>query len=221
VKGGSGGSRTLSISRSKREWSARCLPSRRRPESRNHDPGWESNPQAPGFKPGRSAGWRTWASRSGSRGTRTHKRPEAATCFQDRPLIRPDDFRESFPPEFRGLESNQRPPRSERGVTTTSNCPGFGKEDSNPHRLIQSQGAYPLADSRERHARVELAYPVWKTSAWTARPMTRSDAEAEGEGVEPSRLIARPVSSRVPSPFGLPFPIVELRRQESNPRPPG
>ncbi len=28
---------------------------------------------------------------------------------------------------------------------------------------------------------------------------------AEGEGVEPSRLIARPSSSRVPSPFGLPF----------------
>ncbi len=28
---------------------------------------------------------------------------------------------------------------------------------------------------------------------------------AEGEGVEPSRLIARPNSSRVPSPLGLPF----------------
>jgi hypothetical protein len=27
---------------------------------------------------------------------------------------------------FRGLESNQRPPRSERGVTTSSNDPGVG-----------------------------------------------------------------------------------------------
>ena len=27
-------------------------------------------------------------------------------------------------PKFRGLESNQRPPRSERGVTTSSNYPG-------------------------------------------------------------------------------------------------
>ncbi len=27
---------------------------------------------------------------------------------------------------------------------------------------------------------------------------------------------SRPGSSRVPSPFGLPFPVVELRRQESN-----
>ncbi len=59
-----------------------------------HYPGWDSNPQSPGFKPGRSAGWRTWAShRGGSRGTRTHKRPDAATRFQDRPLIRPDGFR--------------------------------------------------------------------------------------------------------------------------------
>lgn len=29
---------------------------------------------------------------SGSRGTRTHKRLIAATCFRDRLLIRPDDF---------------------------------------------------------------------------------------------------------------------------------
>src|SRR5207302_666887 len=151
--------------------------------------------------------------------------------------------------KFRGLGSNQRPPRSERGVTTSSNCPGFGKEDSNLHAPASKAGGLPLADSRERHARVELAYPVWKTSAWTARPMTprpslrmrdrgvepRSPGwkpgvvpldqsrglRAEREGVEPSRLIARPDSSRVPSPFGLPFPIIELRRQESNLRPPG
>jgi hypothetical protein len=56
-------------------------------------PGWDSNPQAPEFKPGRSTDWRTWA--------RRRKRYQ-----------------------FRGPESNQRPPRSERGVTTNSNCPG-------------------------------------------------------------------------------------------------
>jgi hypothetical protein len=33
--------------------------------------------------------------------------------------------------------------------------------------------------------------------------------KAEGEGVEPSRLIARPISNRVPSPFGLPFRIFD------------
>ena len=109
--------------------------------------------------------WRTWAFRGGSRGTRTHKRPEAATCFQDRSLIRPDGFREDLRLELRGLESNQRPPRSERGVTTTSNCPGFGKKDSNLHRLIQSQGAYRLADSRERPAGVEPACRAWEARA--------------------------------------------------------
>ena len=45
------------------------------------------------------------------------------------------------------------------------------------------------------------------------------DIEAEGEGVEPSRLIARLFSRQLPSPIGLPFRI-ELRRQESNLRPP-
>jgi hypothetical protein len=52
-------------------------------------------------------------------------------------------------------------------------------------------------------------------------PLDQSrNLQAEGEGVEPSRLIARPGSSRVPSPVGLPFRIIELRRQESNLRPP-
>ena len=50
--------------------------------------------------------------------------------------------------KFRGLESNQRPPGSEPGVTTNSNCPGvfnffqFGEEGSNLRLLIQSQEAY-------------------------------------------------------------------------------
>ncbi len=50
--------------------------------------------------------------------------------------------------KFRGLESNQRPPGSEPGVTTNSSCPGvlirfqFGEEGSNLRLLIQSQEAY-------------------------------------------------------------------------------
>ena len=38
----------------------------------------------------------------------------------------------------------------------------FGKEDSNLHRLIQSQGACRLADSRERPAGVEPACRTWE-----------------------------------------------------------
>ena len=54
---GSGGSRTHSIAVSETAWSASCLPSRvviRCPRR-------ESNPQTLGFKPSRSASWRTWA----------------------------------------------------------------------------------------------------------------------------------------------------------------
>ena len=171
---GSGGIRTHSISRSKREWSAGCLPSRLKPFSprekvpigwtrvvvlshsgpalsfvidphpsastpppsplgeksfRTECPGRDSNSHSLGFKPSRSACWRTRAfcatlaatsklrgrlggtrthdrhfvgvllsplsyktivsansTNHGSRGTRTHKRHEAESCFQDRAL---------------------------------------------------------------------------------------------------------------------------------------
>ena len=80
-----------------------------------------------------------------------------AARFQDGSLIRPVGFRRVVLSrvEFRGLESNQRPPRSERGVTTNSNYPGaivvfrttvlmrkFGEMESNHHCLVQSQAAY-------------------------------------------------------------------------------
>jgi hypothetical protein len=180
TENGSGGIRTLSISRSKREWSAGCLP------SHNAVPGAGIEPAASTFR-----AWRHY---------------------------------------------QQQLPRSRR----------FGKEDSNLHRLIQSQGACQLADSRERPAGVEPAYRTWEARAWPLGPgryarcsfsdatfhhgeserdrgfeprspgwkpgvvpldQSRSafDSRAEGEGVEPSRLIARPSSSRVPSPIGLPF----------------
>ena len=46
----------------------------------------------------------------------------------------------------------------------------FGKEDSNLHRLIQSQGACRLADSRERPAGVEPACRTWEARAWPLGP---------------------------------------------------
>ena len=128
-------------------------------------PGWESNPQAPGFKPGRSAGWRTCVTLSGSRGTRTHERPEAATCFQDRPLIRPDGFRDGFIQSSGGWTRTSGLRVQSAASLPAATAPEFGKEDSNPHRLIQSQGAYRLADSRERPAGVEPACRTWEARA--------------------------------------------------------
>ena len=211
-------------------------------------PGWESNPQAPGFKPGRSAVGVPGPSRGGSRGTRTHKRPEAATCFQDRPLIRPDGFREGLnrvpgagiepaASAFRARRHYQQqlprireggfeppPPDSKSGSLPVSRFPRAPRgsrtrlSDLGSPRLTARPGTHQPS-LRVRDRGVEPRSPGWKPGVV---PLDQSRRlQAEGEGVEPSRLIARPGSSRVPSPIGLPFRIVELRRQESNLRPPG
>src|SRR5271166_1485399 len=59
-------------------------------------PGWESNPQAPGFKPGRSAVGVPGPFEAEAVGLEPTSGYDAATCFQDRPLIRPDGFREGL-----------------------------------------------------------------------------------------------------------------------------
>ena len=66
-------------------------------------------------------------------------------------------------------------------------------------------GSLPLADPRECPAGVGPACPAWKAGAFAARPRARCSFAAEGEGVEPSRLIARRFSKPLPSPVGLPF----------------
>jgi hypothetical protein len=124
-------------------------------------PGWESNPHTPGFKPGRSADWRTWAFASirlneghprgwecldpqaeavGLEPTSGHRRHPFSRRAPDPAGWLPSiDLRHLHHLQFRGLESNQRPPRSERGVTTTSNCPGF----TAPHTPIREGGFEP------------------------------------------------------------------------------
>jgi hypothetical protein len=136
-------------------------------------------------------------------------------------------------PEFRGLDSNQRPPRSGRGVTTVSNCPGVREGGFEPPPPDSKSGSLPVSrfpraprgsrtrlsdlgsprltarpgthrpSHRVRDRGVEPRSPGWKPGVV---PLDQSRGlRAEGEGVEPSRLIARPDSSRVPSPIGLPF----------------
>ena len=114
---------------------------------------------------------------SGSRGTRTHKRLSAATCFRDRLLILPDDFRDR---ELRGQDSNLRTRDSKSRISTDRN--------------------YPASPSALR----ELNPPV-QLGRLVPLPIGQGHVQAEGEGVEPSRLIARPLSGRLPSPVGLPF----------------
>ena len=175
-------------------------------------PGWESNPQAPGFKPGRSA--------VGVPGPIARRKPwdsnpqaaQAATCFQDRLLIRPDDFRE-LEPEFRGLESNQRPPRSERGVTTSSNCPGVREGGFEPPPPDSKSGSLPLADSRERPAGVEPACRTWQARL-TARPGTHQHRFECGIGESnPGRLVGSQESCHWTNPADC-----RRKERESNPQ---
>jgi hypothetical protein len=98
-----------------------------------------------------------------------------------------------------------------------------------PPRFGSKPKSLPLADPRERPAGVEPACPAWGAGASAARPRTRWSAECgdrthvtclegrspaaertphRGGGRGGSRTLkarARPLSRRVPSPFGSPF----------------
>jgi hypothetical protein len=153
----------------------------------------DSNPQSPGFKPGRSASWRTRATlplafqsnpiQSGGRNrtcgllgqnqaslptaTAPERKPwdsnpqtvSPATRFRDGLLVRPVDFRLKRL-QFRGQESNLRPPGSEPGVTTSSNCPGIAS-----HTLLTLACGFRFAHSfksalRELNPPVRFGRPV-------------------------------------------------------------
>ncbi len=116
---GSGGIRTLSISRSEREWSAGCLPSR---------------------DSGKAEGGRM---------------SKTDATFS----IHPSSF--------------------------ILHLSDFGKEDSNLHCLIQSQGACRLADSRERPAGVEPAYQAWDARAWPLGPGRNSSIQRKERELNP------------------------------------
>ena len=152
--------------------------------------------------------------------------------------------------EFRGLESNQRPPRSERGVTTTSNCPGVREGGFEPPPPDSKSGSlpvsrFPRAPCGSRTRLSDLGSP-----RLTARPGTHQRSlRVRDRGVEPrspgwkpgvvpldqSRgLIRRKERESNPQgsslarfragcrrPSACPSVIVKLRRQESNLRPPG
>jgi hypothetical protein len=67
---------------------------------------------------------------------------------------------------------------------------GFGKEDSNLHGLIQNQGAFRLADSRERPAGVEPACRAWEARAWPLGQGRRLSSAGSGIRTPVARLKA-------------------------------
>ena len=144
-------------------------------------PEQESNLQTHGFKPSRSADWRIRAQvvpdglepplpgcRPGvvAAGPRDYPFGAEAVGLEPTTVLSAPVFKTGSSSgrmtsvlhiQFRGLESNQRPPGSEPGVTTSSNCPGshlherhaplalvrgqIGEQDLNLHRRVQSPAA--------------------------------------------------------------------------------
>ena len=78
------------------------------------------------------------SSPSGSRGTRTHKRVFLAACFQDRFLIRPDDFRSL---RVAGVGIEPTPPGSEPSIATSSDYPAMVVRQMTRSQLISSRNA--------------------------------------------------------------------------------
>ena len=113
--------------------------------------------------------------------------------------------------------------QSQASLPTATAPEQFGFQDNRFHAKVRGDGiepplpgskpgGLPLADPRAGDfphiakcpPGVEPGWPAWKAGASAARPRARH-RKAEGEGVEPSRLIARLFSRQLPSPIGLPF----------------
>src|SRR5579859_3947102 len=151
---------------------------------------------------------------SGSRVTRTHN-PDVigTTCFQDRLLIRPDDFRrvagvgiEPTPSWFRARRCyQQQPPRSvvsNLRLAVREKVRGGGLEPPSP---VSKAGSLPLADPRECPVGIEPTSPAWKAGAFAARPRAHDFSRRRERESNPQGSDARPFSKRLPSPIGLPF----------------
>jgi hypothetical protein len=113
-------------------------------------------------------------------------------------LIREEGFEPPPPDSKSGSLPVSRFPRAPRGSRTRLSGLGSPCLAARPETLVNR--------SRKRDRGFEPRSPGWKPGVVPLDQSRRfRHVQAEGEGVEPSRLIARPISNRVPSPFGLPF----------------
>ena len=159
----------------------------------------------------------------GSRGTRTHKRLLAATCFQDRLLIRPDDFRCRVSQAAEaGIEPTRR--RSERlilslddsaSLCSSRHCRLMARSGRRGRTSVSWFKARRPTTSRSPRVPCGNRTRLASLEGWCLCRSAKG-TKAEGERVGLSRLIARPLSGRLPSPIGLTFRIQRLRWQESN-----
>ena len=99
------------------------------------------------------------------------------------------------------------PPDSKSGSLPVSRFPSTLPPWLPPYPALRA--TLPIGEEGiVRDRGFEPRLPGWKPGVVPldqSRGVASSGPRAEGEGVEPSRLIARPSSNRVPSPIGLPF----------------
>jgi hypothetical protein len=117
------------------------------------------------------------------------------------------------PFQFRGLESNQHQ-RVQSPMSYRLDDPGISKHfDTAAPPKVRGEGFEPSSPGSRpgslpvsRSPRVPCGSRT-HLSGLEDQHLCHSakGTKAEGEGVEPSRLIARPFSGRLPSPIGLPF----------------
>jgi hypothetical protein len=100
--------------------------------------------------------------------------------------------------QFRGLESNQRPPRSERGVTTNSNCPGF------THSPIREGGFEPPPPDSKSGSLPVSRFPIWSLLISSLSARVRASVLQSGIGdLNPGCLVGSQESCRWTNPAGL------------------
>ena len=151
----------------------------------------------------------------------------ATTCFQDRLLIRPDDFRFSKQAPGVGIEPTaswfrarrhyqQQLSRSVRQTKTASADQGSRLEALRPGiapDLRASKAHAATTRRRECPAGIEPASPAWKAGASADRPRAQL---VSGKGGSRTLKAVKLVPVRAGCHRQLACPSVRLRRQESN-----
>jgi hypothetical protein len=116
--------------------------------------------------------------------------------------------------KLRELESNQRPPGSEPGVTTNSNCPAMSSNPRLASLKHSVRESHPICELQRLTPRLRAGESALRESN-PPRQLGRLVPEPIGQGhvlsrrkerdSNPQGSNARPASNGVPSPIGLPF----------------
>ena len=179
----------------------------------------------PGFEPGRYAGLRTWALAIDAEavGLEPTSGPTPPPVFKTGPSSgRMTSVRLNRVPGA-GIEPAASAFRARRhylAATPQSTLPprSCGKEESNLHRLIQSQGAYRLADPRESAPRE--SNPPGRLGSPAPLPLGQGRINDSSSCGGRNRTCVRAVNSRLPVPARDSTAISQSGWPDSNRRSP-